>query len=121
MVTTTCLYDYEQNRPIKNKEVAIVLAAVRKFTGENWQVVETEHLSGPTWFKEVKRRFSYEVYIEVGGMLPFQRINFYLDDSVYLDDSDSSLNFNVSAELVVAYLYGVLSGLHSANNNGDNI
>ena len=105
MCITTSLYDSEQNQVIKNKEIAELLAEVREKTGENWQVIEREYVSRPRWFKEIVRTFRYELYVEVGGCMPFQMINFYRDKMT------SSINTRTNAELIIAYFYGMLSGL----------
>ncbi len=102
---TTCLSDSEQNRPLKNKVISEVLQQVRELTGENWQVVENEFTSKRLFRKPVTS-FSYELYVEVGGCMPFMCINFYRSDS------ESSINPRNNADLVVAYLYGMLGGLN---------
>jgi hypothetical protein len=107
MCITTFLHDGEQNQVLKNKEIAELLAEVREKTDENWQVIEHEHVSRPRWFKETIRTLSYELYVEVGGCLPFQQINFYRDEM------SSSINIRITAELIIAYFYGMLSGLNN--------
>ena len=111
MCITTCLHDSEQDQVLKNKEIAELLSEVREKTGENWQVVEREHISKPRWFKETVRTFRYELYIEVGGCMPFQMINFYRDEM------SSSINPKVTAELIVAYFLGMLGGLQFNERN----
>lgn len=103
---TTFLSTNEQNIPIKNIEITKLLAEIRDKTKENWQVLEIEHSRSPSFFRKSITTFSYEVYFEVGGCAPFQIINFYRDNT------GTTLNIGVSAELVVAYFYGILSGIH---------
>lgn len=103
---TTCLSDHEQNQPLKNQVIADLLKEVREKTRENWQVIEIEHISKPGWFKEAVRTYNYELYLEIGGCLPFCVINFYRSDTSW------TINPRNGAELIVAYLYGILSGLN---------
>jgi hypothetical protein len=104
MCITTFLHDGEQNQALKNKEMSELLAEVREVTGENWQVIEREYIT-KFWFKENIRTLSYELYVEVGEVGPFQQINFYRDEM------SSSINIRVTAELIIAYFYGMLSGI----------
>jgi len=106
MCITTCLYDSEQNQVLKNKEISELLDEIREVTGENWQVIEREYIT-KFWFKENIKTISYELYVEVGGCLSFQMINFYRDEM------SSSINPRVTAELIIAYFYGMLSVLNN--------
>ena len=107
MVMTVGLSEWEQNIPTSNKLINDLIAEVRQKTGENWQVLEMT-FTHKKWFKTTTYK-SYELLIEVGGCFPFQVINFYRSDS----DTEGSINPRVSDELIVSYLYGILSGIQS--------
>jgi hypothetical protein len=111
---TTFLHDGELNVPTSNSTLNEVLAQVREADpSANWQVIErvTEkrYWSG-LWF-EVEQRRSYELYLYVGGIGPWQQINFYRENS------SSSINTSNSADLVVAFLLGILAGLHRGDDD----
>jgi hypothetical protein len=87
----------EWDIPTSNKELNELLKEVRIKTGENFQLVEAPRHS--FWKKER----TYNLLLEVGGYPPFQSINFYRENS------DTSINDWVPADLIAAYLYGVLN------------
>lgn len=112
---TTFLHDGELNVPTSNSTLNEVLAQVREADpSANWQVIERvteKRCRRGLWF-EMKQRRSYELYIYVGGMGPWQLINFYQENS------GSSINVGNSADLVVAFLLGILAGLHRGDDDG---
>ena len=115
MVCTTFLHDSELNVRTSNDEINTMLAEVREATGKDWQVVERTHTASKGflfWKKKFTYR-SYELYVYVGGMGPWQVINFYRDAPV---GQFKSINFSNSAELVVAFFYGIMSGVWSERN-----
>lgn len=111
---TTFLHDGELNVPTSNPDLNDVLAKVRKADpSANWQVIERvtkKKCWGGLWM-EIKQFRSYELYLYVGGVGPWQQINFYRENS------DSSINVSNSADLVVAFLLGILTGLHRGDLN----
>ena len=116
MPITTFLHNSELNVPTTNKDLNEILTEVRIVTGQNWQVIERlVHKARPWWafWRANKIHKSYSVYVFVGGVGPWQEINFYRDDA------SSSINIDVTAELVIAYLYGMLSGFHQASLKKD--
>lgn len=97
MPCTTILYDSQLNVPLQHKEIQELLDDVRQFTGKNWQVVPHTVTLGKWPFD--RKETWYGLYLHVGGICPWQQINFYRDGS---DD----LNFTVPLELIAAYLMG---------------
>ena len=107
MTCTTFLNESELNVPLKNAEIQHILDAVRKVTGENWQVIHHhDYVTGVWPFRKVEPM--YGLYVYVGGCGPWQAINFYRD---YVK---SSINTMASLELVAAYLLGVWSGANTS-------
>lgn len=104
MVCTTFLSDSDLNKPLPDAEVQEFLDLARMQTGKNWQVVPITFTSRK-WFKT--RHFTlYEVYVYVGGIGPWQQINFYREGS------DSSINLCVPLETVAAFFMGIVAGQH---------
>jgi hypothetical protein len=105
MTCTTFLHDNELNVSLPNAECQKILDEVRNKTGENWQVVELKFTTASSWFDRVlgkKKPPLYGLYVYVGGMGPWQQINFFRIDS------KTSINLYVPLELIVAYLIGKL-------------
>jgi len=111
---TTFLYDGELNVPTSNSVINEMLSEVRAKTGKDWQVIERTHTKKYAFqpWKKPKKISLYELYIYVGGVGPWQQINFYRDNS------DSSINISNDAELVVAFFFGILCGLNCGDNHG---
>lgn len=112
---TTFLSDNELNIPTSDKVVNEVLDEVRRMTGENWQVLERTVEVYVPWYlfwKRAKYVKVFDLYCYVGGCGPWQVINFYQSDSA------TSINTCATADLVVAYLYGIQAGcLHAKKGN----
>ena len=90
---TTCLSPHQLNRPTRDVLLNEGLTEVRQRTSENWQVVEFTNITRK-WFRD-REYVWYGLYVEVGGVLPYQVI------------------FCVNtAEKCKAYLYGVLTGMN---------
>lgn len=100
MTCTTFLHDGELNQRLPDPELQSLLQEVRKATGRDWQVV-SHTFARRGWFKRPVAL--YGLYIYVGGMGPWQQINFYRDGA------ETSINLYVPLELIAAYLYGVIS------------
>ena len=93
MVCTTSLNECEQNVLTQDEEINELIQEVRDVTNKNWQVVENTYKKSH-WFKQDSVSYSYRLYVEVGGFLPFQVIIGVRD-----------------APTCKCYLYGLLSGL----------
>lgn len=116
MTATTFLHDGELNIPTSNKVINDLLKEVREATGQDWQILELKLYPKKKWFQRPSDRapkLFYEVYLYVGGMGPWQQINFYREGT------DWSINLVNTSELVVAYLYGILAGIHQAGLKND--
>ena len=109
MPITTFLLDSELNRPTSNKVLNELLAEVRQKTGRDWQIIELQYHPKKRWWQRKQKPMvlMYELYVYVGGAGPWQQINFYNDQS------DWSINIRNTSSVVVAYLYGLLAGVHS--------
>lgn len=103
MTCTTFLHDSELNRPLPDLEVQSILDEVRKLSGEDWQVVPLPEQRAGLFRK--RRPAVYGIYVYVGGMGPWQQINFWSERE------SSSINLYQPLEVVAAYFLGVLSGL----------
>lgn len=102
MPMCTYLGDAEHTSPTGHKVIDETLADLRKQSGDDWRV-GVHVIEQPRWFRKPIRHKWYALYINV-GLGEFQRINFYRDGT------DWSINPNVTAELVVAYMFGYLAG-----------
>jgi hypothetical protein len=112
MVCTTFLHDGELNVPTSNKELNSILKEIRNKSGEDWQVVERVYnVRKHLW--SMGTRKTYELYKYVGGCGPWQQINFYREDEA------TSINLSNSATTVIAFLYGMLAGLHCKEMKND--
>lgn len=115
MTVTTFLLDSELNRPTSNKVLNELLAEVRQKTGRDWQLIELEYVPATRWWQRKKQPLlMYELYVYVGGCGPWQQLNFYNDQS------DWSINLRNPASVLVAYLYGILAGVHSTELKNEN-
>jgi len=103
MVCTTFLHDSELNQQLPEAEIQYLLDAVRTKSGNDWQVVRLEQRKAGLFGR--KRPQLYGVYVYVGGIGPWQQINFFKVGA------KSSINLYVPLETVAAYLYGMHSGL----------
>lgn len=102
MTCTTFLHAGELNQPLPDPDLQDVLDSVRKLTKQDWQVVPIT-LTHRKWFKTTTET-RYGVYVYVGGMGPWQQINFFREGS------ESSINLYVSLDVVAAYFFGMLNG-----------
>jgi len=73
----------------------------RQRPDENWQIVEYRYERSVLF--STKSIYKYSIYTYVGGWGPWQIINFY--DT----KSGTSINTQVSAEVIAAYCYGLLA------------
>jgi hypothetical protein len=99
MCITTYINESEKNQPTGIKALDEELTAVRKRTGDDWQVVTVTRSVG---FWRRKQVTLYGLLFDYAGTgIEYQIINFYRDGT------DWSINTYVPAELIVAYLMGV--------------
>jgi hypothetical protein len=108
MTCTTFLHDGELNQPLPDAEVQHFLDAVRKLSGENWQVVPL-HLTRHRWLRKPVTETLYGLYVYIGGVGPWQQINLYREGSA------SSINLYATLDVVAAYLLGMYGGLAKAH------
>jgi len=103
MPMCTYLGDTEHTAPTGHREIDELLPRVRKLTGRDWRV-GVRAFTERRWFRadRVSRIFSLYFGLQWGE---FQVINFYRDES------GTTINPGASAELVAAYLYGMLGVL----------
>jgi hypothetical protein len=106
MTICTYLHNDEYTAPTSNKTLNETLAEVRALTGEDWRVAERTRCTRRFLRRPIETKV-YELYVGVGGPpnIDFQIINFYRAH-------DWSINTLNSAEHVIAYLYGVIAGMH---------
>lgn len=112
MTCTTFLHDGELNQPLPDAEVQAILDEVRKLSGENWQVVPLPPRRAGLFRK--LQPTQYGVYVYVGGIGPWQQINFWGANTSW------SINLYQPLEVVAAYLLGMLGGLHNAQRRAAN-
>lgn len=102
MTCTTFLHDSELNQPLPNTEVQEFLDLARAQTGKDWQVVPFI-FSSRKWFKTSYTTL-YGVYVYIGGIGPWQQINFLNKDG------ESSITVYVPLETVGAFFMGMVAG-----------
>lgn len=114
MCITTFLHDSELDIPTSNEELNKLLKTVKEETKENWQILERTYRVSRAWGMRHEEVKSYELYKWVGGMGPWQLINFYSSTS------GTSINTGNSVEVVMAFLLGIRAGFYSegAKNAG---
>jgi hypothetical protein len=107
MTCTTFLHDSELNKPTTNPHINELLGYVRQETGENWQVIEREvELKAAFWQKKKKIKL-YEVFKYVGGIGPWQCINFCVPSS---EENSLAGCLGVESFVIINYMYGILAG-----------
>lgn len=102
-----CSYfgDNEAMQPTGDAVLDDLLAEVRKRTQEDWRIWWREY-EIRKFLRKAARSRAYSLIVETQAP-EFQIINFYRDNT------DGSINGAVSKELIYAYLYGLLAGLHA--------
>lgn len=93
------VYDRAVQKPLSNKDLETVLEETRKITKTDWVVQEWQRK--PTWRDNllgIKPLPWYSLCLNFGGS--YQLINFYVEGS------GTSINTEVRANLVMAYLMG---------------
>jgi len=104
MMTTT-LSDCELNIPLENSQLQQLLEEVREKSGRNWQVTKRSFFRRRVFRKPIESTF-YSVYLEVGGCMPYQLLNFYKGEGRY--------GTFISESELACYLMGMVDGLDSA-------
>lgn len=95
---TTFLHDGELNRPTGSIVLDELLADARKLTGMNYQIVSRQAFKRYGLFgMRTRRVWRVGLYVEVGGMAPWQVIT-----------------CAQTSETVQAYLYGLINGWDDA-------
>lgn len=103
MTITTYLMKDEINKPMNNREIADILKEVRKVTGVTW-VVKEYKLETTRWFGAPKIKYLYTIFYPLyDNAIEHQVINFYKENS------DTSFNTMVTADVAWAYLSGILA------------
>jgi len=103
MPAYTYLGQEEHTTPTKNTTLNGLLAEVRQATGEDWRIAERVFLHRRL-LRKPREITLYELFVGTTAS-EFQAINFYREH-------DWSINLVNSAELVAAYLHGLLAGRH---------
>lgn len=112
MTCTTYLYEFEYTQDTSNNTVNSVLKDLNKESGNKWRVRECLVTSKKNLFsKPVTKKF-YELYYHLNHS-EFQIINFYCEKS------SSSINFMVSADVLIAYMHGVIGGIWTKRKVND--
>ena len=110
MTCTTFLHDCELNIKTSNADLNLLLSDVRDATGEDWQVIERKFIITPAWWNFWTKPTDiskFSVYKYVGGIGPWQCINFCTPRSIY--ESLTGLQ-GVDSSTVINYFYGILAG-----------
>lgn len=102
MPMCTFINDCDKNIPTTNREINELLQLVRKNTEEDWQILELI-FTNKKFLRKEKVEKLYNILVNVGGFADYQSINFYRENT------GTSINDYVPAELVVAYMYGLLN------------
>lgn len=105
MVCTTFLHDSELNQVLPDPNVQKLLDEVRNSTGENWQIVEHRFEVGVRFWQKRKFVTRYGLYKYVGGIGPWQQINFYSSPEEF------SINVYNDIGTIANFLMGILSGI----------
>lgn len=103
MPAFTYLGEHDHTQPTDHKELDKTLTELRKLTGEDWRIGSWIYRTGCLWWREEYPHYS--LYVGVGSG-EFQIINFYRDGT------DWSINPDVSAELLMAFMLGYIGGWH---------
>ena len=100
MVATTILCEWEMNVPTEDRDIDDMLSVVRELTGKDYQVVVRRN-EDRRLFSKNRVWYDWQLYVQVGGMLPWQVI----------------LCAN-TRHSIFAYLCGIING-YAAVKGGD--
>lgn len=116
MPCTTFLHESELNKQTSNPHINELLGYVRDETGEDWQILERTFEPRRAFWQKPKQVKTYEVYKYVGGMGPWQVINFCVENS----ETESLAGMcGVPAHIVINYLYGILAGAQAVERKNN--
>lgn len=101
----TYLQHNQHTEPTSCAKLNELISEVRKVTGKDWRVAELS-FERAFWFRKSQIVFRYELLLHICSG-EFQCINFHRDGT------DWSINTTVPAELVIAFLYGILAGYNA--------
>ena len=104
MPICTFMSRHEERQSSSNTEIAALVKEVTEASGRLWIV--TDHLIDvtPWWSRKKRTKTLHTLYVQLVGA-EYQMINFYSETA------ESSINTIVSADLIVAYLYGMLGAI----------
>jgi hypothetical protein len=105
MAITTYITECEVDKPIENNGVREWIEQVQKTLGPAWFVLERKVPVRVGVLRRSVVRYRYTVYHRISDSIECQVINFGPQD-----DSDWSINTEVTAQVAVAYLIGLISG-----------
>lgn len=111
MPITTYMTGEFRERDFADSNIGPVLRELRQVTGLDWRVEQ--------YTIRRRKRFRwrttilYSLYCGIGDTGEFQIINFYNEGT------GSSINTEVSASLVVTFMYGMMGGYDAARRDGD--
>lgn len=103
-----CCYlgDTEYTDPTSNEVINELLQEVRQATGDDWRIQESVVKTRPGWLRSERTVSVYTIYNHI-HCTEFQVMNFYCSE-----DKDSSIHISCSADVMAAYLYGILATCH---------
>jgi hypothetical protein len=106
MVMTTFLNAHEIDQILPDPSIQTLLDEVRKLTGEDWQIVyhPMNVRGGLKTFFKLNTVDLYSLYVYVGGIGPYQCINFYSSPEEF------SINTLVGLDTISNYLMGIVTG-----------
>lgn len=109
MTCTTFLHDSELNQKTPYSDVNKLLQSVREITKQDWQIVPI-NITTKKWYKTTHETF-LGLYVYVGGIDPWQQINFFSRRS------HSSINLYVTIEEIASFLKGIENGYYLSKRN----
>jgi hypothetical protein len=98
------LGEAKYTEPTSNKDLNELLQEVREATGDDWRLQEKIRKIRRHWFKGERTVSVYSLYNHLHS-IEFQVINFYCEEDDY------SIHTMCSADVMAAYLTGILTGL----------
>jgi len=101
MVMCTYLNDSDYTAPTSNAELNSMLEELKQKTGDDWRL-EEEVYEVKRLFRKPKKVALYTLYYHIHS-IEFQIINFYRLES------ETSINVSVSADVMAAFLLGMLA------------
>lgn len=103
MPCCTYIHPTDANKPLHNEELTELLGKLRRFTCREW-IIQEMSFEKKLWFRKPQTIYRYQLLYPIFG-IEYQVINFYRDD----EQADVRCGMTVPAELIAAYIYGVLA------------